>query len=120
MKNVMLLSALACLASTAVSAEEIRYEQSGLGYRELASGQNELAIQRLEASKLSAKDAAQLINLGRAYVRTGQYDRAAQAFRAAMNSGSQYDVRLADGRMMSSQEAARLSLEQIEGRIAVR
>ena len=60
-----------------------------------------------------ASDPARLINLGTAYARLGDFDRASDAFRRAMYSDQRYDLELADGSVVDSREAARMALAKL-------
>jgi uncharacterized protein HemY len=100
---------------------EIGYANGSLGYDALIAGDNERAInQILTNEKVSRNDPARLINLGQAYARTGRTFEAQQLFTAAMASRDEVDLILADGRVMSSKEAARLALAKLQARVATR
>ncbi|MGF7154544.1 hypothetical protein [Novosphingobium gossypii] len=82
-----------------------------VAYTELASGQAQAALSKLEASGASkSDDPATLINLGYAYARAGQSAKAISAYRSAINSPVRYDLQLADGSWVDSRYAARRAL----------
>ncbi|AMO72515.1 hypothetical protein [Sphingorhabdus sp. M41] len=116
--GLLLMSSGAALAQ---SSGEIGYAQGSLGYDALVSGNNDLALQQLEASeKLHAKDPARLINLGQTYARLGRMGDAARMFNAAAQSNRQFDLVLASGEVINSREAAELALRNLNNRIASR
>ena len=103
------------------SGGEIGYAIGSLGYDALVAGDNERAInQILTSEKVSRNDPARLINLGQAYARTGRTLEAKQMFTAAIVSRDEVDLILADGRVMSSKEAARQALAKLQARVASR
>ena len=94
---------------------EIGYERGSLGYEALISNQNNLALNQLTKNRtVPNTDPAKLINLGRAYQRTGDLSLAEEAFTAALNCKDEMNLVLADGREMSSRKAARLALKQLK------
>lgn len=99
------------------------HEQKEVSYEALATGQNAKAITALEARLLSDPgDPALLINLGTAYARAGKPERAAAAYRAAIDSDTRYQLELADGSWVDSRRAARLALSALgrQGGLAAR
>ena len=84
-------------------------------------GDNERAIsQILTSAQVSKHDPAKLLNLGRAYARMGQTDKAAEYFKAAMQARESVDLVLADGRVMNSKVAAREAFANLQMRVASR
>ena len=121
------LSALAIVALGGVAhAEpadhgEIRYPAGSIGYDALVAGDNERAIAQITTSnRLSRHDPAKLINLGQAYARTGRSAEAAVLFETAMARREQFDLVLANGRIMSSKEAAKRALAGLQTRFTSR
>lgn len=118
--SVMLLTALALAQSAplvAAPSHVLNTETPELevGYRELAAGDASAAVARIEAHRgLRSDEPAVLINAGTAYARLGQFEKAKQAFRAAVRSNNRYELELADGRWMDSREAARLAIGRLE------
>ncbi len=118
--------ALAALLSTqagiADQAPEQAVEQTDVAYEELASGQTDLAIARIEAQlNDNPDDPALLINLGSAWAAKGEFDKAADFYERAARSDVRYRMELADGNWVDSRRAARLALANIEEqRLAMR
>jgi lipopolysaccharide biosynthesis regulator YciM len=61
-----------------------------------------------------------LINLGRAYARMGRLAEASAMFSIVMQSRDSVDLVLADGRVMSSKDAARKAYAGLQTRVATR
>ena len=127
MKILKILGIAAGLTMTATPASaetdkgEIGYANGALAYDALMSGENEVAIERLEQAKnVHANDPARLINLGQAYARTGRTGDAAAMFRAAVHSNRSLDLVLSDGTVINSRDAARLALRNLNNRVASR
>lgn len=117
----MLLFSLALLAAgdpqitvEAPGSKEIGYAAGSLGYDALVKRDYAAAERQLLAAGPEARtDSAWLINYGQVLARTGRVVDAAAAFRRAslMADG---DLILADGREMSSREAALLALANLQ------
>jgi len=100
---------------------EIGYAKGALGYDALVAGQNEIALQQLEAAeKVDANDPARLINLGQVYVRMGRTGDAARMFMAAMKSDRNFDLVLANGTVINSRAAADQALQNLNSQFAGR
>ena len=100
---------------------EIGYPKGALGLAAIQDGDLAKAEAQLNSMNgVTASDPARLINLGQVYARTGRHQEAARAYEAALKSRKSFDVVLADGRIMSSREAARLALIELRGAYAVR
>jgi len=117
MSATLVLSALAAAAqlTSTPGAEPRTIELREVAYEEIAAGRAEEAIHVIEA-RLAAdpEDPALLINLGAAYARQGEMARAAAAFQAAFDSGTHYELELADGTWTDSRKAARRALATLE------
>lgn len=108
-------------AAIAQPSGEIGYAKGALGYDALVSGNDELALQQLEASeRVYAQDPAHLINLGQTYARLGRTGDAVRMFTAAMQSNRNFDLVLANGEIINSRDAAELALRNLNSRIATR
>ena len=123
----LFMSVLAIVAASGVAhaapgnKDEIRYPSGSIGYDALVAGDNERAILQISTSnRVSRNDPAKLINLGQAYARTGRTAEAAVLFETAMASREQFDLVLANGRVMSSKEAARRALSGLQTRFTSR
>jgi tetratricopeptide (TPR) repeat protein len=100
---------------------EIGYPKGALGLAAIQDGDLAKAEAQLNSMNgVEASDPARLINLGQVYARTGRYQEAVRAYKAAMNSEESFDVLLIDGRTMSSRQAARLALMELRGAYAAR
>ena len=92
-------------------------EQTDAAYEQLANGETQAAIVRLEAALMeNPGDPALLINLGSAYVEVGDLERAATAYRAAADSEDRFRLELAGGQWVDSRTAARRALQTLEAR----
>lgn len=95
----------------ALDADKTARDVTDVAYTELAAGQSQAAVQKLEAGGAQhSSDPAALINLGSAYARAGMTDKALTAYRAAIASPDRYDLELADGSWVDSRIAARMAL----------
>ncbi len=113
--TLLLAAALGTSPATASIDGTAQVQSSGTAYGELAQSQTEATISRILASeKYDSQDPATLINLGAAYAKIGQKDRAMAMYRAAIMSPDRYDLQLADGRWMDSRAAARLAAAALE------
>jgi uncharacterized protein HemY len=126
MKLLLVSALIAGTMGTAVHAApsmtgEISYPKESIGYEALMRGENERAVSQILASvELSKNDPAKLLNLGRAYARMGQTEKAAEYFKAAMQARESVDLVLADGRVMNSKVAAREAFDNLQRRVATR
>lgn len=90
-------------------------EQKDVAFDALSEGRTDQAISKLQEQLIAEPaDPATLINLGSAYAQRGDRTRAAQAYRAAIDSGTRYNVELADGSWADSRQAARIALLRLE------
>ncbi len=123
MPATLVLSALLAAAQAITSTpgpELVLTETKDVAYEAMTDGRTGQAIVTLEARlEEDPGDPATLLNLGTAYARQGQTERAASAFRSALSSGTRYQLELADGRWIDSRYAARLALETLERNTAL-
>jgi len=122
MKTFAALAAAALLASTAAAAQdaEIGYPKGSLGYGAIISGDYASAERQIRESNLSKYDPARALNLGYVLAKTGRSDQAAKQFRRVLLQDD-LELVLADGRTITSHEAARkalaaLATNQVSGR----
>lgn len=103
---------------TSVPGPDLRItELRDVAYDELAAGQTEAALDVIRAELADRPgDPALLINLGSAYLRLGRIAEAQDAFAAAADTRTRYDLELADGRWVDSRRAARLAQAGLAGR----
>ena len=116
MSATLVLSALMAAAqlTSTPGAEPPTVEQREVAYDALAAGRADDAIQAIEAQLASEPDdPALLINLGAAYARKGDTARAAEAFQAAIDSDTRYELELADGSWTDSRHAARRAMASL-------
>lgn len=116
MKNMMVAAAAAVLMTGTATAEpgEINYPKGALGYDALVAADYRTAETQLrQANGVSKRDPARLINLGMVLAQKGDKERAAIMFQRAMTA-DEVTIILADGREMSSYEAARLAQKSLE------
>jgi Tfp pilus assembly protein PilF len=119
MKGRVAMSLTAVILAAAAATQPVPAPAASAGmadvaYTELAAGDAEAAVRKLEEAASSDSDPAMLINLGTAYARQGATDKAIAAFRAAAASPERYDLELADGSWMDSREAARVALSNLQ------
>ena len=116
MSATLVLAALAAAAQlTSIPGAEPGIEQREVAYEAIAENRADDAIRAIEVRLANnPDDPALLINLGAAYARRGDSERAAQAFRAAIDSDTRYELELADGTWTDSRHAARLALETLQ------
>ena len=117
MSATLVLAALAAAAqlTSTPGAEPTTIEQREVAYEAIAAGRADEAIRAIEARLATdPDDPALLINLGAAYARRGDAERAASAFQAAIDSDTRYELELADGSWTDSRSAARRALETLQ------
>jgi tetratricopeptide (TPR) repeat protein len=104
---------LAQAAAPAITVEG-GTDRSDVAYEQLAAGRPAEAVERIRGNRqLEPGDPAKLINLGTAYARLGQRDKAIDRYTAAIASKERYDLQLADGSWMDSRRAARLAIAML-------
>lgn len=122
--SVILAALLAAQPETSLPGLDLEMiEHKQVSYDALVNGETERAIAALEARLLEEPaDPALLINLGAAYAQAGRPERAAAAYRAAIDSPTRYQLELADGRWLDSRRVARMALESLSshGELAAR
>ena len=106
-----LLLAQATAPAITVEGEGDRID---VAYQELSEGRTGEAIAKLDGtSAVLQGDPSALINLGTAYARLGQSDKARDLYRTAIASRVRYDLQLSDGSWLDSRRAARLAGERL-------
>lgn len=109
-------------------ADASTVEPVDVAYEELAGGQNNAAIRRIERNdELERDDPARLINLGIAHARRGSDVEARELFTAAARNDRRYQLETAQGEWMDSRDIARRALAMLDrgefrtnGRVASR
>lgn len=113
--TALLFGLVLAQASPATLTVEANRADGNVGYAELASGDANGAIARIEAGGGAERnDPAALINLGSANARLGRLESARQLYVAAIKSDDPQELELADGRWMDSRRAARLALRMLD------
>jgi len=101
-------------ALLAQSAATAGIDRVDVGYDQLAQGQPAAAIARINGNRAAAtRDPAALINLGAAYARLGERQKAEDCYRAAIASPDRYELQRADGSWMDSRRIAREALDAL-------
>lgn len=118
--DMSIMAALSVLllaqASPGATAEQAT-DTTNAAFEEISAGENREAIAMLEMALTdNPDDPALLINLGSAYAELGEYEQAAQYYRAAAESDVRYRLELADGEWVDSRRAARVALLRLEER----
>jgi Flp pilus assembly protein TadD len=108
----MIAAAAGCIASAAVAEPiEIDYPKGSLGFGAISAADYARAEAQLRGElRVSRQDPAWLINYGHVLLKTGRYAEAALTFEQA-SKAQDVELILADGRVMSSREAARRALQ---------
>lgn len=99
---------------------ETAYPKVAIGYDALMAGDNERAIRDMLKGNISRHDPAFLLNLGQAYARSGRIAEARELFRKAARKRDDFDLVLADGRVINSRQAAHQALATVQVGIAAR
>lgn len=103
-------------APVAATAPELQPDRAAdAAYSELAAGRTAEAIARIEEARANGSSPAQLINLGTAYAQQGQFDRAREAYRAAIAADDTVFLETADGKWVESRTLARIALDRLDG-----
>ncbi len=113
--SVFVATCIAAVTAAPASAQqaEIGYPKGSLAYKAIAAGDYGRAEARLKAEvRIARDDPARLINQGHVFAKTGRLAEAARQFRKAMEA-DEIELILADGRVMSSREAARRALQSV-------
>ena len=114
--SAVLVSAMIWAAPGAAQQREINYPAGSLAYDAMVNRDYARAEKQLVSeSRIDRNDPARLINLGQVLANTGRAAEAARLFEQAMQ-GEEIELVLADGRVMSSREAARRALMTVRER----
>ncbi|MEL6878262.1 MAG: tetratricopeptide repeat protein [Pseudomonadota bacterium] len=112
MTMITAISAVLLATSPIAVSSATLTQDSDLGVQALGQGRNAEAIAELETKP--APDSAQLINLGIAYAREGDVDKARTLFRAALAEDNPMEVETADGQLTNSRRLARKALRMLD------
>lgn len=124
MSAMLVLSAVLAFSAQSITStpgpDAPEFELREVAFDDLANGRPSQAVTALEQRLLDdPEDPATLINLGTAYQQVGQSDRAAEAYRAALDSKTRYKVELADGSWADSRDTARRGLAGVRAGTAL-
>lgn len=114
-KKVLFAAVAAVMITSVANAEpgEINYPKGALGYDALLAADYRTAEAQIRSAEgVSKRDPARLINLGLVLAHRGETERATVMFQRAMTA-DEVTIILADGREMSSYEAARLAMRSL-------
>jgi Tfp pilus assembly protein PilF len=118
--SILIAVTLASAASAGLAQterSEIGYERGALGFEALMANDNERALRQLLSERsIPRSDPARLINLGRAYARLGNVDKARESFEAAANCRDDFDLILSDGSIINSRKAAKIAIRNLDQR----
>lgn len=99
------------VAAAAASAQPVQ----DVAYEELVAGRNQAAIASITANpNLDADNPARLINLGVAYARDGDMERARQMFSAVAESREVVELETVDGAWVDARELASRALAMLD------
>lgn len=114
--KVLVLASLAglAMAGATVANAEPGYPDGALGLAAMQKGDWKLAEAQLAAPIAATNDPARLINLGQVYMKTGRTAQAIAAWEKALASPNHFLVTLADGRVVSTKDAARAALARYQ------
>ena len=85
-----------------------------VAFAELRAGRNQEAVARIESGAASAKDPARLINLGIAYARNGDRQKARALFLEAYRAREWVELETATGAWVDSRVLARRALAMLD------
>ena len=115
MISLVALGVMLAAQTSMATPHEGGTENRDVAYEQIVSGENAQAIAMLEQARTEQPDdPAILINLGAAYLESGDFQRAADCYRAAIASDTRYSVELADGSWADSRNLARRALRNLE------
>lgn len=108
-------AALVSAASAAAQPREIGYPEGSLGIQAILNADYATAERQLDDFRVDENDPGRLINLGSILAKTGRADAAEKHFQQVLEEES-VELILADGRVASSHDIARLALGNLASR----
>ena len=115
MRAPILLLCAAIAASAAAQQPEINYPAGSLGYNAILNADYDTAERQIRSSGLSKYDPARALNLGYVLAKKGRADLAERHFLRVL-AAEEAELILADGRTISSHEAADKALAALGSR----
>lgn len=103
----MIAFLLAAAVASQPAAQNVAFDQ-------LAQGRDAAAIRQIEGQPDQASDPARLINLGIAYARRGEAQRARSLFEAAYYARDRVELETATGEWVDSRILARQALAMLD------
>lgn len=115
------LAALTVSVPALANDAEINYPKGSLGYSALLAGDNEGAIRSIKSdANVRHGDPAQMLNLGLAYERTGDFDAARRQYREVLSQTRSTKLVLSNGAVVESHDLAEKGLGRVETQMASR
>ncbi len=112
--TALIVGLMLAQAATPAITVEGEGDRIDVAYQELAEGRPGDALTKLHGTSAALQgDPSALINLGTAYARLGQSDKARDLYRTAIASRVRYDLQLSDGTWLDSRRAARLAGQRL-------
>lgn len=114
MVKLVLTATAGLFLSTSAAAQQndIAYPANSLGTNAILSGDYATAEKQIRESRVSKYDPARALNLGLVFAKTGRIDKAEKQFEQVLLEDN-VDLVLANGKAMSSHEAARSALAKL-------
>ena len=114
-------AALSIAAPALAGDAEINYPKGSLGYAELVAGDAAGAIRSIKAdTNVAHDDPAQMLNLGLAYERSGDFDSAERLYSSVLTRTRPTQLVLSNGAVVSSHDLAATGLNRVQGQMAAR
>lgn len=113
MRAFAFLLCAAVATPAAAQQAEINYPPGSLGFHAIMNSDYEAAEEQIRSSGLSKYDPGRALNLGYVLAKTGRADSAAKQFMRVL-AEDEIELILADGRTISSHEAAEKALAALK------
>ncbi len=115
------LAALTIACPAVAGDAEINYPKGSLGYTQLTTGDNEGAIRAIKSdTNVRHDDPAQMLNLGLAYERTGDYANARHLYGTVLTQTRSTKLVLSNGAVVDSHDLAENGLNRVNAQMAMR